>query len=231
LRWGTHGSRVLNRQSGVWYNHENGGGGGAINLVPGFNIAEKMSWLIEQCLLDGAPGSAHSNKRHITATYDYTDEGGELLYQVVRLHPKDFRQRRPDGRGGWIWSLGDTRRVPYRLRELRVAIDFDDVVYVVEGEKDVEALCAKKLVATYNPGGAGKWRSEYSECLRGADAVIIPDNDPAGRNHAQQVAAALHGVARRVRVLDLAQVWRECSERGISVIGLKRGALSRSSPL
>jgi putative DNA primase/helicase len=31
------------------------------------------------------------------AAYDYHDENGKLLYQVVRFEPKDFRQRRPNG--------------------------------------------------------------------------------------------------------------------------------------
>src|SRR5262245_63486625 len=53
----------------------------------------------------------------IVAAYDYTDDEGELLYQVVRLEPKDFRQRRPDGKDGWTWSAGE-RRVLYRLPEL-----------------------------------------------------------------------------------------------------------------
>ncbi|MBA7632893.1 hypothetical protein ES703_40449 [subsurface metagenome] len=57
----------------------------------------------------------------IVATYDYRDESGELLYQVVRYEPKDFRQRRPDGKGGWIWNLNNTRRVLYRLQELLTA--------------------------------------------------------------------------------------------------------------
>jgi len=214
LRWGTRGSRVLDRQKGVWHDHENNIGGGALDLVPGFNTAEKMSWLIEHRLIDGTPGSAHSNKPRIIEEYDDEDERGDLLFQVVRLHPKDFRQRRPDGRGGWIKSLGETRRVLYRLPELRAAIDFDEFVYVVEGEKDVEALRAKKLVATCNPGGAGKWRAEYSDNLRGADVVIIGDNDVAGRNHAQQVAVALYRIAKRVRVLDLAKAWPSCPEKG-----------------
>ena len=38
----------------------------------------------------------------IEATYNYTDESGNLLFQVVRFNPKGFRQRRPDGNGGWI---------------------------------------------------------------------------------------------------------------------------------
>src|SRR5215471_19110752 len=54
-------------------------------------------------------------ERQIVAEYDYRDEKGELLFQVVRYQPKDFRQRRPDGSGGWIWKLNGTRRVLSRL--------------------------------------------------------------------------------------------------------------------
>src|SRR5712692_7974015 len=42
-------------------------------------------------------------RRGIAATYDYTNERGDLMFQVVRLVPKSFKQRRPDGRGRWIW--------------------------------------------------------------------------------------------------------------------------------
>src|SRR5437667_12620177 len=34
----------------------------------------------------------------IVETYDYHDEAGKLLYQVVRYEPKDFKQRRPNGK-------------------------------------------------------------------------------------------------------------------------------------
>jgi len=57
-------------------------------------------------------------EKRIIATYDYKDESGKLLYQAVRYEPKDFRQRRPDGKGGWIWNLEGVRRVLYRLEEL-----------------------------------------------------------------------------------------------------------------
>lgn len=55
-----------------------------------------------------------SGRARLVATYDYRDEGGNLLYQVLRYHPKDFRQRRPDGEGGWSWSVKGVPRVPYR---------------------------------------------------------------------------------------------------------------------
>src|SRR5579872_2504814 len=52
------------------------------------------------------------------AIYDYRDERGEVLFQVVRGPGKRFRQRRPDGCGGWLWNLSGVRRVLYRLPEL-----------------------------------------------------------------------------------------------------------------
>jgi hypothetical protein len=40
-----------------------------------------------------AQGCAEKPKGHVVATYDYTDAAGVLLYQVLRLEPKSFRQR------------------------------------------------------------------------------------------------------------------------------------------
>jgi hypothetical protein len=135
-------------------------------------------------------------------TYDYTDERGELLFQVVRKTGKHFLQRRPDGNGGWAWKLGDTRRVLYRLPAVVGAAKAGRVVYVVEGEKDVHALEDVGQVATCNPGGAGKWRAEYAEPLRGARVVVVADRDDPGRKHAQEIAACLAGVAFSAVVVE-----------------------------
>jgi hypothetical protein len=145
---------------------------------------------------------SNGNGRVIEATYDYQDEAGKLLFQAVRYTPKDFRQRRPDGAGGWIYKLDGVRRVPYRLPEL-MAADPGEIVYLVEGEKDVDRLRAGGLVATCSPMGAGKWRKEYAEVLAGRKVVIIPDNDDPGRAHAQDEARSLHGKAAKVQMLAL----------------------------
>ncbi len=140
----------------------------------------------------------------ITATYDYLDELGNVLFQVVRKPGKQFRQRRPDGAGGWIWKLGDTRRVLYRLPDLLEAVAAGDPVFIVEGEKDVDRLIADGYDATCNPHGAGKWRSSYNATLKGADIIIVADRDDNGRAHARDIALALDGVASSVRVVEAA---------------------------
>jgi len=144
-----------------------------------------------------------ASKGKIVATYDYVDEAGVLLFQVVRFDPKDFRQRRPDGHDGWAWSMGETRRVPYRLDQLAEAVAARRLIFIAEGEKAVDALIKIGVPATCSPGGPGKWRKDYGQHFAGVHVVILPDNDEPGQKHAQQVAKSLSGVAAAVKVLAL----------------------------
>ncbi len=153
--------------------------------------------------------SPNGARGQIVAAYTYTDEHGVALYEVVRLQPKQFLQRVPDptAPGGYRWKLGDVRRVLYRLPRVLAAVQAGEPIYVVEGEKDVEALEAAGVTATSNPGGASKspahskWRAEYTETLRGAAAVIIiADKDAAGEAHALAVYRALRGAVHSVEI-------------------------------
>lgn len=139
----------------------------------------------------------------IASTYDYTDAEGKLLYQVARMIPKNFKQRRPDGEGGWIWNMEGQERVLYRLPKVKSAIAAGVPVFVVEGEKDVHTLEAWGLTATTNPGGATKWLPSYSEDLRGARVIVLPDNDDRGKQHAALVAESLLGVAGKCITIEL----------------------------
>jgi putative DNA primase/helicase len=138
-------------------------------------------------------------KFKIIKAYDYVDAAGKMVFQSCRLDPKDFRQRRPDGSGGWIWKMAGVQLVPYRLPELLNS----ETIYIVEAEKDCDNLAALGLVATTNVGGAGKWRDAYNTHFQGKVVAIIPDNDSPSRAHAQEVAQHLQGVAAVVRILEL----------------------------
>lgn len=163
-------------------------------------------WLVGVCHCgtshNPSPESFAGSSKFIAAEYDYTDERGEVLYQVCRKNPKGFFQRRPDGKGGWENNLNGVRRVLYRLPEL-LESDPSATVFVCEGEKDVDALRSLGLVATTNPGGAEKWRNEYSNHLRRRHVVILPDNDESGRKYSEQVSKSLDGIVASVKVLRL----------------------------
>ncbi|MBM3543008.1 MAG: hypothetical protein FJX44_00650 [Alphaproteobacteria bacterium] len=148
-------------------------------------------------------GNASAQGKREVAVYDYTDEHGLLLFQVVRFHPKQFRQRRPNGNGTWTWSLKGVRRVLYRLPQVIEAVTEDQAIFICEGEKAADALLKIGVTATCSPGGAGKWRADYARFLKGAHVVILPDNDEPGELHAFQVAQSLTGIAASVKVLRL----------------------------
>jgi 5S rRNA maturation endonuclease (ribonuclease M5)/DNA-binding transcriptional ArsR family regulator len=149
------------------------------------------------------PKPERTSERKIVATYSYVDESGKVLFEVVRYEPKAFAQRRPDGNGDWIWNLESVRRVLYKLPDVLRAVQSGETIFIVEGEKDADALGGLGLVATTNPHGAGKWRDDYSQTIKGAHVVILPDKDDAGRKHADQVARSLWGKASSIKVVEL----------------------------
>lgn len=179
------------------------------------------------------PKPARGARARQVASYAYRDTDGALVFEVVRFDPKDFRQRRPDpeAQGGWAWNLKGVTPVPYRLPELAAA-DPAATVFIVEGEKDVEALVALGLVATCNAGGAGKWRPEFAEHLIGRHVVVLPDNDQPGRDHAESVAQSLRGKAASVKIVELpglpekgdAWDWIEAGGTAATLTGLVGGA-------
>ncbi len=154
-----------------------------------------------------SPGFSRDNDPD--ETYDYVDETGRTLFQVLRFSTptgKTFRQRRMVG-DSWEWSLGDVRRPLYRLTAVLSAIKEDREVFVVEGEKDAQTLENMGFCGTCAPGGActkkSSWKAEWTQTLSGARVIIIPDNDDVGRKHAQIVRDALSGVAKSVRIVEL----------------------------
>ena len=212
-RYRNRGSLVIDIKKGTWFDYEANVGGGVFDLIRRQGHEQPAAWLRREGLMT-QPHVVSRTKPKIVKAYDYKSENGTFLFQVVRYEPKDFRQRRQAGRGGWIWNLQDTRRVPYLLPELVKAVAAGETIYVPEGEKDVDNLRAIGFAATTNPGGCKKWRSEYSEHLRGADVVVLPDNHLEGREHGDQVVASLRGIARRVRVLDIGKQWADCPDKG-----------------
>jgi putative DNA primase/helicase len=148
---------------------------------------------------DLRPRQESHPSRRIVAEYNYADETGELLYQVVRTEPKGFFQRRPNGYGGWI-NRKSPRQILYRLGEVLEA----PIVFVCEGEKDVETLREHGFVATTNAGRAqAPWLPAYTEVLRGREVILLPDRDRPGRERIARIARALFRKVARLTIVEL----------------------------
>ena len=154
-----------------------------------------------------------SPKGEIVATYDYQDEDGQCLFQVIRYNPKSFRQRHKNSKGEWQWDVEGIRKVIYHLPDImRVTTD---TVYWVEGEKDVDKLWDSGLIATTSPGGVNGWKPEYAQYLQGKRIIIIPDNDAPGYSYAKEVARSLIGKANiKCILLDKAKDISDWLEQG-----------------
>ena len=174
---------------GTWFDHEANEGGGVLDFVQqrlNVDKAAAVAWLRERGYIEKQQPSQKPKLGQAIAWYDYTDERGTTLFQVVRFEPKDFRQRHMNG-NGWKWGLDKgTRRVIYHLPDI-TKLAPGSRVYVTEGEKGADAISALGLTATCSPMGANKWRNEYAEFLRGHDVVMrkaaprIPRAIPATR--------------------------------------------------
>jgi putative DNA primase/helicase len=147
---------------------------------------------------------------NIVATYIYHDENGKSLFRVLRYVPKRFLQQRSDGNGGWVWGLKDkktgkllVRLVLYNLPKVIQSIKDGLTVFIVEGEKDADNLTALGLIGTTNPGGARKWRDDYTELLAGASVIVVADKDAVGREHAHEIARSLSGKVNQLKILEL----------------------------
>ncbi len=151
-----------------------------------------------------AKSANRETKWEVLGTWDYRDERGDILFRVVKFKDKEFRQKRPDGAGGWINNLKDTRRVLYRLPEL-IAAKPEETIHICEGEKDVDTVRALGLTATCNPMGAGKWPAVATMAkalMKGRDVVVLADADAPGRAHAKVVEASLRSVVKSIKVLE-----------------------------
>ena len=204
LRFGTHGSKSVDPKTAKWFDHELNIGGGVADLIrryePNANVAERMAYF-------GLPKDNAPKRRE--TVFDYCDEHGEVRYQVVRIDTiengktsKTYRQRKINAETGKPeWSMMGVEALPYRLDAILARPK--TTVFVVEGEKCVDALIAQGFVATTNHGGAAKWTPALSPWLKDRNVVIIPDNDAPGEKHLHQVAGALSGVAASIKVLRL----------------------------
>ena len=148
--------------------------------------------------------------------YIYTNRNGTPLYKQVRVQNEEgktfFGEKYVDRK--WEKGLDGVERVLYNLPSIIKAVENKANIYFVEGEKDVETLKEKGLVATTIAGGVnGKIPQDLADTLSSADIIIIPDNDKVGKEFAMKIANILTEKST-VKILDLTKKWKELKEKG-----------------
>ena len=213
LRYGSHGSKSVDRKNKVWFDHETGEGGGVIKLIqqqvgmePGA-VRDFVSRFTNGGMEyvpqheDMSVLRRSDEPQKVVATYQYARADGSVAYNVNRMGPKKtFWQQLPDGRK----PSQDPNFEPLPFHLPQLLAHPTATVYIVEGEKDVLTLEAHGLVATCNHGGSGKWDDRHAKWLEGRNVVILPDNDDAGRDHADKVSATLQKKAHAIKLIELA---------------------------
>ena len=147
----------------------------------------------------GITNGDKKEKPKLVAQYTYHDESGNILFQIEKWKPKDFRFRRPDENKKWIYKKDGVRIIPYNLPAI---LKFSEII-IAEGEKDADNLIALGFTATTNPFGSGNWQDNFGPYFTGKHVVLVPDNDDPGRQHMHKVAANLKDHAASIRWLDL----------------------------
>lgn len=193
-------SLSINTNKGTYFCHACGKKGDFIHFygkINGFDTHQNFGKILSGIASDF--GIQDNVKQRLAKTYNYLDAAGKLLFQLCRLEPKSFRQRRPNGKNGWVWNLKSIEPVLYRLPEVLKAKE----ILICEGEKDADNLNKLGFTATTVPMGAGKWRDSYRKPLAGKDIVLIPDNDQSGREGMAKIAAGLNGSSKSLKFLQL----------------------------
>lgn len=126
-------------------------------------------------------------------------------------NPRGTQYRYPDGRvvhrtpDKQFRQSGNTNGTAlYNLDAVRVAVAAGEPVYVVEGEKDAQALAVVGAAATCSAMGAGKADKFDWRPLRGATVRVVADRDEPGRKHATQVRAILADLGCTIVMLEAA---------------------------
>ena len=111
---------------------------------------------------------------------------------------------------GWEKGTKDVdTSILYRANEVREAIENGRQIACVEGEKDADRVWSIGIPATCNAHGASetgkapKWTRKHSEQLKGADIVVLNDNDVPGVAHAEAACKLSLGLAKK----SVASIW------------------------
>ena len=153
--------------------------------------------------------------------WSYVDADGVEVGRIARWETAAGKEIRPVAKfpDGWRHAAMPEPRPLFNLPALLA--DRDSVVYVVEGEKCVDALTALGLLATTSAGGSQAARLTDWTPMAGRRVVVLPDNDDAGWKYAEPLSDSLENLHAAARVValdglpvggDVADLYERCAD-------------------
>lgn len=150
----------------------------------------------------------------ITAThhYLYRDADGKKLYDKYRI---DFLKDKGNKEKYIVQGIENNGFVRFKFKEgeyqsyIAMYGDFrqyepGEKVYIVEGEKCVDACHSSGMKNTVTVGSSNDFRykgKKFAPYFKGADIVILQDNDQPGEKLTKEIIAALKEVANSIKVI------------------------------
>lgn len=145
-------------------------------------------------------------KRKIEAVYNYVScSDGSYAFTKLRLQGKRiiygmlqndrFTYGLPRNR-----PRKSMRAIYGSLEALNKAIKNGDSIFIPEGEKDVITLESNGYTA-FTYGGCSDWQRDFAGLVRGANLIILADNDQAGQKVAEQILSDVQGVAKCAKII------------------------------
>lgn len=196
-----HPSAHWHTQKLVWKCRACGAGGGVKDLARALGLdPEKAIAKPTASRRMPAPG------QRPVATYEYTDiHGGKHIKERFEFPDELDEDGKPKKSFTWNHSRGGLNGVPVADMRLYWLEDPakrpDDPVVLVEGEKALEAVWQRGILACTG-GWSGSQRTFNPlvfEELRGRTVWLSPDNDETGREYEAAVQVALRNIAKAVR--------------------------------
>lgn len=145
-------------------------------------------------------------KRRVEATYNYVScNDGSYCFTKLRLEGKKILYGKLANER-FTYGIGhDTPRKSYKaiygsLQAIQRAIKEGKPIFIVEGEKDTNTMTEQGYTA-FTYGGCSDWQTDFAELVKGADVVILADNDQPGKQVANTILHDVQSVAKSAKVI------------------------------
>lgn len=144
-------------------------------------------------------------KSKIEAIYNYVSFNGDYAFTKIRLEGKKLLYGiLKDDR----FSYGLPRNTPRKslkaiygsVKALNKAVTEGEIIFLPEGEKDVDTL-VKHGYTAFTYGGCGDWQVAFADLVKNANVIILADNDRPGTTVANAILKDIQPVAKSAKIV------------------------------